>query len=104
MVEMQIISYALLASPELFFHKQTSKAKSDIISWPASIIGKDLPPTNWPWFPVWTILALIKEVCGLPQDKFLPLMEKGLDTLDSFYLRDGWSSDGKWSYDGRQAD
>lgn len=103
MVEMEIISYALLASPEIFFNNQTSKARSDITSWLESIISKDMPSTNWLWFRGMTILALIK-VCGLPQAKLLPLMEKDLDTLDSFYLSDGWSSDGKWSDDGRQAD
>ncbi|KIX05712.1 uncharacterized protein Z518_03684 [Rhinocladiella mackenziei CBS 650.93] len=103
MVEMEIVSFALLSAPHAFFHKQTPEAKANITSWLKTIIGKDMPTTNWLWFRVMTNLALIK-VCGLPQEPIRSLMNDDLDALDTFCLQNGWASDGPWSDQGRQAD
>jgi hypothetical protein len=103
MVEMEIISFALLAAPDTMFHSQTEDAKRNITAWLETINGKDFPTTNWLWFRVMTNLALIK-VCGAPKDNALDAMKADLDLMEQFYLGEGWSADGIWSDEGRQAD
>lgn len=103
MVEMEIISFALLAAPEVLYEKQEPRAKANIASWLMTINGKDLPLTNWRWFRVLTNLALIR-VCGLPADDLKDYMRSDLDLLDEFYISDGWSNDGPWNEGERQAD
>jgi hypothetical protein len=48
-------------------------------------------------------LALVK-VCGVPHADLLDAMKADLDTMDQFYLGDGWAADGLWNDLGRQAD
>ncbi|KAH6632953.1 hypothetical protein C7974DRAFT_452069 [Boeremia exigua] len=104
MVEMEIISYALLVAPDAMFHSQTTEAKHNITEWLKTINGKDFPTTNWLWFRVMTNLALIK-VCGIPSDEVVNAMKEDLDLMERFYLGQGWAADGMWSEDGgRQAD
>jgi hypothetical protein len=103
MVEMEIISFALLAAPDAFFHEQSAKAREDITEWLKSINGKDFPVTNWLWFRVMTNLALVK-VCGVPHEDIKGCMDEDLNLMEQFYLSDGWSADGIWNDDGRQAD
>lgn len=103
MVEMEIISYALLAAPDAMFHSQTDQAKQNITGWLETINGKDFPTTNWLWFRVMTNLALVK-VCGIPYEEVADAMEEDLDQMEQFYLGQGWAADGMWTEDGRQAD
>ncbi|KAJ4371219.1 hypothetical protein N0V83_004436 [Neocucurbitaria cava] len=103
MVEMEIISFALLSAPDTMFHSQTEDARSNIMAWLKTINGKDFPTTNWLWFRVMTNLALIK-VCGVPQDEVLEAMKTDLDLMEQFYLDNGWAADGIWNNQGRQAD
>jgi hypothetical protein len=103
MVEMEIISFALLVAPDALFHSQTPEAQRNITEWLSTINGKDFPITNWLWFRVTTNLALIK-VCGVPQGEVLDAMKADLDTMEDFYLSDGWAADGYWNNEGRQAD
>jgi hypothetical protein len=60
MVEMEIISFALLAAPDMLYHEQSSEAQRNISEWLKTINGKDFPITNWLWFRVMTNLALVK--------------------------------------------
>lgn len=103
MVEMEIISFALLAAPETLYHNQTPEAKYNIKSWLATLNGKDFPVTNWLWFRVMTNLALVR-VCGVPYEEVKRLMEVDLDQMEQFYLNEGWAADGIWNEHGRQAD
>ncbi|KAF3044369.1 hypothetical protein E8E12_009757 [Didymella heteroderae] len=103
MVEMEIISYALLAAPDVMFQEQSDAAKHNITEWLKTINGKDFPTTNWLWFRVMTNLALVK-VCGLPYEQVGDAMQEDLDLMERFYLGQGWAADGLWSDDGRQAD
>ncbi|KAF1845259.1 uncharacterized protein K460DRAFT_311442 [Cucurbitaria berberidis CBS 394.84] len=103
MVEMEIISFALLSAPDTMFHSQTQDAKNNITEWLKTINGKDFPVTNWLWFRVMTNLALIK-TCGIPQNEVLEAMKSDLDLMEQFYLDKGWAADGIWSDQGRQAD
>ncbi|KAF2635395.1 hypothetical protein P280DRAFT_536273 [Massarina eburnea CBS 473.64] len=103
MVEMEIISFALLAAPDAFFHSQTAQVKGNIKRWLFACNGKDFPVTNWLWFRVMTNLALVK-VCGVPYEEVKGSMEADLREMDNFDLGEGWSADGSWTEDGRQAD
>lgn len=103
MVEMEIVSYALLAAPDAMFHSQTRQARFNITEWLKTINGKDFPITNWLWFRVMTNLALVK-VCGVPYDEVCHAMREDLDQMEQFYLGQGWAGDGMWGDAGRQAD
>lgn len=103
MVEMEIISFALLAAPDAMFHQQTDRAQENIREWLKTLNEKDFPTTNWLWFRVMTNLALVK-VCGVPYDDVNIYMKEDLDQMENFYLDEGWSADGFWNEEGRQAD
>lgn len=103
MVEMEIISFALLAAPDAMFQSQPEEAKHNITAWLQTINGKDFPTTNWLWFRVMTNLALVK-VCDVPLDNVVEDMKADLDLMEQFYRGDGWAADGIWSDAGRQAD
>ncbi|KFY17138.1 hypothetical protein V492_00871 [Pseudogymnoascus sp. VKM F-4246] len=113
MVEMEPIAYALLTAPSAFLSAPPSAPGQDspvdlqkrdrIIAWLRLINEKTVPPSNWRWFRVLVNLALVKS-CGVPYDEVKPFMDADFKALDSYYLSDGWSSDGLWSADKRQAD
>ncbi|KAH7114269.1 hypothetical protein B0J11DRAFT_572323 [Dendryphion nanum] len=103
MVEMEIISFALLAAPDVMFHRQTKEAQKNIADWLGTINGKDFPTTNWLWFRVMTNLALVK-VCGRPYEEAKEHMNEDLNQMENFFLSDGWAADGMWNDQGRQAD
>ncbi|OBT61879.1 hypothetical protein VE03_08753 [Pseudogymnoascus sp. 23342-1-I1] len=113
MVEMEPIAYALLCAPSAFLSvsprvrgldSQVNHERRDqIVSWLRSINEKIVPPSNWRWFRILVNLALVKS-CGVSYDEVKPFMDADFKVLDSFYLADGWSSDGLWASDKRQAD
>jgi hypothetical protein len=103
MVEMEIISFALLVAPDAMYHNQTPEAQKDISTWLGTINGKDFPITNWLWFRVMMNLALVK-VCGVPYEQLESSMASDLDQMEQFYLDNGWAADGVWNENGRQAD
>jgi hypothetical protein len=103
MVEMEIVSFALLVAPDVMYHSQTPEAQKNITTWLGTINGKDFPITNWLWFRVMTNLALVK-VCGVPYEQLKPSMASDLDQMEQFYLNEGWAADGIWNDNGRQAD
>lgn len=95
MVEAEIISFALLSAPDVLFDGQDEKTRRNITSWLRGMSGKAMPETNWRWFRVFANLALVR-VCGVPFDDVKAEMDADLALLDSFYIHDGWSSDGPW--------
>jgi hypothetical protein len=112
MVEMEPIAYALLVAPTAFMSassvpgsdpKVDSQKRDRIVAWLRLIDEKTVPPSNWRWFRILVNLALVKS-CGVPYDEVKPFMDADFKLLDSFYLGEGWSSDGLWSADKRQAD
>jgi hypothetical protein len=113
MVEMEPIAYGLLVASSTFLPKPWTASGQDqqanqqrrniIVAWLRSINDKEVPPSNWRWFRVLVNLALVKS-CGVPYDEVKPFMDADFKVLDSFYLGDGWSSDGLWSPDKKQAD
>ncbi|TQV90606.1 hypothetical protein IF1G_10758 [Cordyceps javanica] len=103
MVEAEVISFALLSAPEVFYEPLDKAAKVNLKAWLHGLNGKIMPENNWRWFRVFSNLALIK-VCGEDRGQYWPLITEDLNTLDKFYLGDGWSSDGIWRPPTSEAD
>ncbi len=104
-----IIRYALLAAPVAFLGPPDSVEEADvkkrqtIIRYLRSVNGKDSPQNNWLWFRVMGNLALVQS-CGVPYSELKESINADLKVLDSFYVSDGWASDGYWNEGGRQMD
>jgi hypothetical protein len=101
MVEAEIVSFALLAAPGRVWAPLTEVQKENVRAWLWGLHRKEMPKNNWRFFRVFANLALIK-VCGVSRGEREALrleMDADLDLLDTFYLREGWSSDGVWSVD-----
>ncbi|RSL86957.1 hypothetical protein CDV31_016330 [Fusarium ambrosium] len=95
MVEAEILAFAILSAPKKIYEPLSDRQKKNITEWFKSMNGKEMPPTNWRWFRVFSNLALTK-VCGVPYDTVKKEMNADLEILDTFYLHDGWSADGPW--------
>ncbi|KAM0425901.1 hypothetical protein ACHAPT_008839 [Fusarium lateritium] len=95
MVEAEILAFALLAAPGKIYEPLSDRQKGNITAWLKSMNGKEMPPTNWRWFRVFSNLALTK-VCGVLYENVKDKMNADLEILDTFYLYDGWSADGPW--------
>lgn len=95
MVEAEVIAVALLLAPDEFFHSQSLEVRNNIIAWLSGMNGLDMPLNNWRWFRIFSNLALII-VAGIPHAQVKSQMEADFAALDSFYLGQGWSSDGPW--------
>lgn len=113
MVEMEPIAYALLSAPVSFLSPPRSSKFSDLVEndrakymlkkWLRSINEKVVPPSNWRWFRILVNLALVKSL-EIPYRAVKKIMDADFEVLDSFYIADGWSSDGLWADDKKQAD
>lgn len=95
MVEAEIISFALLAAPESFYEPLEARDKTNLVNWLKGLNGKVMPENNWRWFRVLSNVALIK-VCGVGDELLWPFINLDLDILETFYISDGWASDGVW--------
>tara|TARA_R110002003_G_scaffold193_4_gene14948 strand:+ start:3565 stop:5583 length:2019 start_codon:yes stop_codon:yes gene_type:complete len=105
MVEMESIAYALLLHPSVFspdFGPDTA-ARHNLVAWLRQINTHAMPRNNWLWFRVLVNAALVKSL-GVPLADVKPYIDAAFEVLDSFYLGDGWSSDGPWGEERKQAD
>lgn len=103
MVEMESIALSLLSAPEAFGFPNDETARDNLVSWLMQINSHKMPLNNWRWFRVFVNLALIKSL-GVPQERLQAHIDADFAMLDSFYLAEGWSSDGPWGDDSKQAD
>lgn len=103
MVEMEAIAYALLLHPQAFSFPHDPGARKNLIAWLKQINAHQTPRNNWLWFRVLVNLALVKTL-GVPVQEVKKNIDNALDVLDTFYLEDGWSSDGPWGEERKQAD
>ncbi|RYP93820.1 hypothetical protein DL770_000016 [Monosporascus sp. CRB-9-2] len=103
MVEMESIAYALLVSPDEFGFPDDKSAKYNLAAWLRQINSRRMPQNNWLWFRIFVNLALIRTL-GASAEELQPIIDKDFETLDTFYLQNGWSSDGVWGDDRKQAD
>ena len=106
MVEAEIVAFSLLAAPGRLWAPLTEAQKGNVRAWLWGLHRKEMPRNNWRFFRVFADLALIK-VCGASGEEREALrleMETDLELLETFYLGDGWSSDGTWSVDPARSD
>ncbi len=89
-VEMASLAYGLLFAPEKIWYPLTEKQKVDFAGWLYQINDKFVPESNWLFFRVLVNIALKK--CGMKYDKEKLIID--LEKIESFYLGDGWYSDG----------
>jgi hypothetical protein len=104
MVEIEILSYALLAAPQAFLEppsftdEAVIQRQQNIKKFLNSVNGREIHQNNWLWFRVMANLALVKS-CGVPYEQLKDSMDADLEVLDTFYTGGGWASDGPWSED-----
>lgn len=103
MVEMESIAYALLSNPAKFDSRDNKVTKRNLVAWLRKINQFDMPKSNWLWFRVLVNLALVK-VLDVPLEQVKHYIDDSLEILDTFYLGEGWSSDGLWCAERKQAD
>ncbi len=103
MVEMESIAFALLANPSAMLSEMNHEGVENLKAWLRQINAHSMPRNNWHWFRVLVNLALV-HVLGVPRDEIEEQIQHDLATLDSFELGSGWSSDGSWGEERKQAD
>ncbi|KAG7294681.1 hypothetical protein NEMBOFW57_004759 [Staphylotrichum longicolle] len=74
-----------------------------LAAWLRQVNHRCMPENNWRWFRVFVNLALVKTL-GVAMEEVRGVIEQDLSLLDSFYLGEGWSSDGLWGDERKQAD
>ncbi|PSN65478.1 hypothetical protein BS50DRAFT_527895 [Corynespora cassiicola Philippines] len=103
-VEMESMAYALLLWPDAFVGLvDDERARTNLIKWLRQINHSKIPQNNWHWFRVLVNLALVRTL-GVSLEEVKGHMEDSFRVLDGFYLSEGWSSDGLWGDDRKQAD
>lgn len=96
MVETEPIAFTLLSSPRhVLWDRLDSSVRYNIAQWFLQLNGKQMPRVNWLWFRIFTNLVL-GELCEISEPGIRTQMDMDFEDLDSFYLQDGWSSDGAW--------
>jgi hypothetical protein len=103
MVEMESIAYAILLRPNWFSFVNDKTTRRNLIAWLVQINYRKMPQTNWLWFRVLVNLALHR-VLRVPLSGIKKYIDDSLQVLDTLYLGEGWSSDGVWSDERKQAD
>lgn len=103
MVEMESIAFTLLTAPEATLSLLSKSSQEKLKTWLSQINNYNMPQNNWRWFRIFVNLALF-QVLGVPENDVRPTMDADFAMLDSFYLSEGWSSDGLWGDDRKQAD
>lgn len=101
-VETESIAFALLVAPERFVPSDPAE-RDRLAAWLRQINHVRLPENNWSWFRVFVNFALMKAL-GVPMEEVREVIERDLRLLDSFYVGDGWSTDGLWGDERKQAD
>ncbi len=89
-VEMAAIGCAMLEVPQIVWQPLSDQAKQNLARWLNTINHHELPHCNWLFFRVLVNLAL--DSVGMPCD--LQLMYRDLDEVDSWYVGNGWYTDG----------
>jgi hypothetical protein len=92
MVEQSVLGLGLALAPNQLWEPLTEKQKDNVYRWLNQINLVDRSnPNNWLMFTVLVNVGFQK--VGLPHDQ--AIMDEYLDIIDSYYLSDGWYSDGK---------
>ncbi|RTE81032.1 hypothetical protein BHE90_004496 [Fusarium euwallaceae] len=102
MVEMESIAFALLTAPDAMMRLLGQESKLNLTNWLRQI-NHAMPRNNWRWFRILVNLALVK-VLEVPKDELSHMVDEDFAVLDGFYIGQGWSSDGIWGDERKQAD
>lgn len=94
MVECAAISLLLLLCPEKFWAPLSDAEKSRLSSWLFQINNHKIHECNWLLFDVMVNMALKKIGAEYDQKR----MEECLDSVEGYYLSNGWYSDGKGAH------
>ena len=89
-VEMAAIACAVLEVPEKAWEPLNPEARTHLAAWLGTINHHELPNCNWLFFRVLVNLAL--RSVDMPWDP--ALLEQDLQNAESWYIGDGWYSDG----------
>lgn len=90
-VEMAAIACAILEVPEKAWEPLNPEARTHLAAWLGTINHHELPNCNWLFFRVLVNLAL--RSVDMPWDP--ALLEQDLQNAESWYIGDGWYSDGR---------
>ena len=89
-VEMAAFGYALALIPEKMWDPLSDLEKDNLFQWLNQINTIKVYDCNWLFFPV--IVNLGFKRVGLPYNR--EIVNGNLDRIESFYLQNGWYSDG----------
>ncbi|MEU5592993.1 DUF2264 domain-containing protein [Streptomyces sp. NPDC020298] len=89
-VEMAAIGFALALAPERFWDPLTGPERDRLARWLLSALPRETADNNWHFFPV--LIGLGLDRVGVAYDR--ELITARLDRLETFWLGDGWYSDG----------
>ncbi len=89
-VEMAALGLALALCPREFWEPLSTKTRAQLVTWLSQINQRKLVGNNWLFFRVLVNAGL--RVVGAPDDE--AQVSRDLDTVDRFYLTNGWYSDG----------
>jgi hypothetical protein len=90
LVEAAFVALALHESRRSIWERLSGLEQARIVDWLAAVRGKKVWHNNWRLFPV-IVNAFLKSVGGPHRQEEI---ERNLDTVDSWYRRDGWYADG----------
>ena len=89
-VEMAAIACAILETPEKVWTPLSAQAQKNLAAWLNTINQHQIPGCNWLFFMILVNLAL--DSVDMPCD--MANAERGLREVDTWYVGDGWYSDG----------
>ncbi|QDY69218.1 DUF2264 domain-containing protein [Qingshengfaniella alkalisoli] len=90
-VESAAIGFGLIFAKEQIWDPLTDKQKENVANWLKFCQTRPVANNNWHFFHVLGSLGL--ESVGVEHD--LSVRENALDTLESFYIGEGWYADGE---------
>nr|QGT51256.1 hypothetical protein Firmicute1046_3320 [uncultured Firmicutes bacterium] len=91
MVEMAALGYALLLAPEKVWEPLSAEERKNLNNWLLQINSYNSHDNNWKFFAV-LVNAGLAHVGGVYSQEAI---EFGLKAIESYYIGDGWYSDGK---------
>ncbi|MEP4989979.1 MAG: DUF2264 domain-containing protein [Paracoccaceae bacterium] len=90
LVEAAAISFGLLFAKDQLWDGQDTETKTNITNWLKACLAAKVPDNNWQFFHVLGSLALEH----LDVDHDTSVRQTCLQALESYYVGDGWYSDG----------
>ncbi|MCB2342580.1 DUF2264 domain-containing protein [Clostridium estertheticum] len=90
LVEMASVSLSLILAKDTFWDVLNKDQQDNLYNWLIQINDHVIPKTNWLFFRVLVNIAMKK--CGREWSK--QSVSDDLDSIDSYYLDDGWYFDG----------